>query len=253
MGRSGRTRVGVQPAVLHDDAAAQDRCRRPARDVPALPRAVVAVVMQVVHRDRALDVRIPEDEVGVAARRDHALARVQAGDPRGVRCEDLHEPLQREPTADNPLGVADEAACLDADVAARGRLEVRAGHLHRVRRRVFVRRKRRQTTVLEPAPERRAVLAGPEAHTDVVLRAVRLGVVVEREAHAVVQHLAVDRPAGRAAGRDRVERRLAADVGEVQRPRPRPARAPPPSGRRAPRRGSCGRGGRCRARFAPRA
>ena len=89
-------RLGVQPAVLDDDAAAQDRRRRPARDRPALPRAVVAVVVQVVHRDRALDVRIPEDEVGVAARRDHALARVEPGDARRVRREDLDEAPQRE-------------------------------------------------------------------------------------------------------------------------------------------------------------
>ena len=70
-------------------------------------------------------------------------------------------------------------ARLDADVAAGRRLDVRAGHLHRVRGRVLVGRERREAAVGEPAPERVAVLARPQAHADVVLRAVRLRVVVE--------------------------------------------------------------------------
>lgn len=62
---------------------------------PAFPGAVVAVVVQVVDGDRALDGRLPEDEVGVAAGRDHALARIEAGDARRVGGEDLDEAVAK--------------------------------------------------------------------------------------------------------------------------------------------------------------
>src|SRR5215213_10683393 len=105
--------LGIEAAVLDDDGSAEDRRDGPAAHLPALPRAVVAVVVQVVGRNRPLHARVPENEVRIAAGRDHALARVQAGHARRVRREDLHEPPQREAALADALGEADRAAGLD--------------------------------------------------------------------------------------------------------------------------------------------
>ena len=159
---------------------------------------------------------IPEDEVGVAARRDHALARVEAGDaapdwsrrPRRsaaarsrARATPSEKPMMPRVSMPTwPPGV--DSMSVPAILTA---YEVVYSSVASVDRRPSAR----------PRQSASQSCSRPEAHADVVLRAVGLGVVVEREAHAVVQHLAVDRLPGRPPRRDRLERRLAADVREV--------------------------------------
>src|SRR6266403_258746 len=70
-------------AVIRDHLAAQDGDDGPAHHRPAFPRAVVRDV-EVFLGERLPDRGVDQREVRVAARRDHALARVEAEDLRGI-------------------------------------------------------------------------------------------------------------------------------------------------------------------------
>src|SRR5438445_7750475 len=95
-------RLTEHPAVVSDDPAPQEGHHRPARDLPALPRAVVGDV-EVLPRERLADPGVDEDEVGVAPRRDHALLRVEPEDPRGVGGGHGGEALERHTALDHAL------------------------------------------------------------------------------------------------------------------------------------------------------
>src|SRR6185312_16296656 len=102
----------------------KDRHDRPPANTPALPGAVVAVMVQVLHPDLALDSRVPEHDVGVAPLRDRPLLWIHAGDARRVHREDLDEALEREAVCVDAFGEADDAARLDPHVATRRGLDV---------------------------------------------------------------------------------------------------------------------------------
>src|SRR5262245_19856867 len=84
-------------SALGDHAAAEDGDGGPARHLPAFPRAVVRHV-EVVLGQHLADAGIHEGEIGVAARRDDALARVEPEDLRGVGGRDIGEALERHAT-----------------------------------------------------------------------------------------------------------------------------------------------------------
>jgi len=65
-------RLAEQLPILDHHLAAQDHDRRPAVDFPAVPRAVVGAV-EVLGAERMPDGGIEHDDVGVAARGEHAL------------------------------------------------------------------------------------------------------------------------------------------------------------------------------------
>src|SRR5262249_14902987 len=107
-----------EPSAVGDRLAPKNRGDGPARDRPALPRAVVAHV-EVVLGERLPDRRVEQDEVRVAARGDDTLPRVEPEDPRGVRRGDGGEALERHAALDDALGERDAEARLRPEVAAR--------------------------------------------------------------------------------------------------------------------------------------
>src|SRR5437870_1680220 len=72
------------PAILYHYLAAQHGEDRPAVDLPTFPDTVVADV-EVRHAQHLVERGINEDDIGIAARRNRALAGIQAEQPRGVR------------------------------------------------------------------------------------------------------------------------------------------------------------------------
>ena len=62
----------------------------------------VVAHVEVVARERLVDGGIDQHEVGVAARRDDTLPRMEPEDPRGVRRGDGGEALERHPALDDP-------------------------------------------------------------------------------------------------------------------------------------------------------
>jgi len=158
--------------------------------LPALPRAVVGHV-EVVARERLLERRVEQDEVGVAARREHALRGIQAEDARGVGRGDRGEALERHAALDDALGPRDPQARLGADVAAGDVLDRPAPELQREARGVLVGRERGDALADEPAPERLLVLGELERGIGVRAEAARLLVVLGVEARVLVERLGV--------------------------------------------------------------
>src|SRR5207244_5437492 len=111
-------RAGMR-AVTHDNLAAQYREHRPARDGPALPRAVVGHV-EVVLDERLAHAGIDEYEVGVAAGRDDALLGIEPEDPGRIGSRDVRRALERHAALDDALAVADAQTPLVPHVPARG-------------------------------------------------------------------------------------------------------------------------------------
>src|SRR6266498_2188658 len=117
--------VGGRPqelAALRDHAAAQDGEHGPARYLPAFPRTVVRHV-EVLLDERLPDRRIHQGEVGVATRSDHAFARVEAEDLRGIGGGDVGEALERHAALAHPLRKGDTQARLRPHVPARDVLD----------------------------------------------------------------------------------------------------------------------------------
>src|SRR4030095_15606155 len=76
-------RAAEETPPLRDDLPAQQGHDGPAGDRPPFPGAVVRHV-EVVLGERLADRRIDEHQVGVAARRDHALLWIEAPDLCGT-------------------------------------------------------------------------------------------------------------------------------------------------------------------------
>src|SRR5439155_20017 len=87
---------------------------------PALAERICDVIGE---GQRLRHPRVDEDEIRVAAGRDHALLRIQAQDARGVGRGDGGEPRQQHVSLHDELGERDGQAGLDAVVPAAHRLD----------------------------------------------------------------------------------------------------------------------------------
>src|SRR5579875_3681213 len=87
----------VPGLVLDDGAARQHHVDMPV-DLEALPRRVVHVhVVRLSDADRGVPVGVVDDDVGVRARSEHALAAGQPEHPRRRRAAQLHPALLADP------------------------------------------------------------------------------------------------------------------------------------------------------------
>src|SRR5205085_1607955 len=69
----------ADPASVLDQHLSPHHCHdREPRELPAIPQAVVAVGMQIRERHLSLQIRVDDDDVGVAADGDNSLARIEA-------------------------------------------------------------------------------------------------------------------------------------------------------------------------------
>src|SRR5581483_11007515 len=106
-------------AVLDHHAAPQDGDDRPGEDVVALPGRVVGLV-QILLAHLAAPGRVEDGDVGIAARRDRALARIEAHDPGGVGGDEVDVAGERIAAPHHHLRVHHGETRLDAGVAAGG-------------------------------------------------------------------------------------------------------------------------------------
>ncbi len=204
-------------AVLHEHLSAQHGRRHAARELPAVPEAVVAGGVQLVEADRVPGRGVDEDQVGVAADGDHALARVEPEQPGGRLGGELHELLDGEPVLRDPLGEQHVHPRLDAVVAAGHVVDHEAGQLGRARDGEVVGGHGVQVAEGDGRPERVLVGGRFQRRVVVVERAVGLGVVLAGEGQVVVQHLAEDRHPPRARLRDGRGPGLRRHVHDVER------------------------------------
>jgi hypothetical protein len=109
--------VRQQLAVLDDHLAAQYCRRRPPFDLPSFPWAVVAHV-KVLACQLLLDRWVEEHDVGVAARCDYPLARIEAKDARRIGRDHVSEALQSHPALHHALGVDNTHPRLGSQVSA---------------------------------------------------------------------------------------------------------------------------------------
>src|SRR5579883_1067271 len=72
-------------AVVHDDFAAGHNRARIALHLKAFEHGVIDTHVVRLRADGVERVRIPDDDIGIAARRDLALLRIHAKDTRGRR------------------------------------------------------------------------------------------------------------------------------------------------------------------------
>src|SRR5215831_20601338 len=113
------TLASEEAAVLDGYLAAQNRHHGPGEDVVALPRRVVGLV-QVLRAHLAATGGVENRDIGIAARRDGTLARVEPHDLRRVAGYQIDEAGERVAAPDHHLGIHDAEPWLDARIAAGG-------------------------------------------------------------------------------------------------------------------------------------
>ena len=90
----------------------------------ALVEVVVRLRVLRRRRDRVLALRVEDDDVGVGAERDRALARVEAEELRRVRRQQLDHPVERDPALADAEVVDHLQPVLEARAAVRDLREV---------------------------------------------------------------------------------------------------------------------------------
>ena len=160
--------------------------------------------MQVLRAHGAALARVEHDDVGVAADRDRAFAWVEAQDARRVRRDDVDELLERIAALLHRLRVDHRHARLDAGVAAGGVVDAVAAHLDRQVAAHLVGADAVKMAVLQAVPQALLIALRLERRIRVVDLAVRLFVVLFGVEQVLVQRLAVDGIAARAAFGDRL-------------------------------------------------
>src|SRR5215468_8959927 len=105
-GQPAVARASEELAALGHDLPAEQRHHGPARYRPALPWAVVAH-MEILAGQRLPEGGVDEGDVRVAARRDHAVLRVEPEDPGRVGGGDLRKPGKGHAPLDHALGIGD--------------------------------------------------------------------------------------------------------------------------------------------------
>ena len=188
------TETSRELAVFDDHLATQDGDHRPSLHRPSFPGAVVAHV-KVLAREFAIDHRIDQHHVGVAARRDHALCvdRARGFLPRWSRSP--ARSVQGHPTFDDALGIDDSHPGFGAEIAAGDVFDCFSIKFDRERRREFVGGDGRHTVADQSVPQRPLIVRVLERGIGVIAEAARRAVVVSREAGIVMQRLGVRPPA----------------------------------------------------------
>ena len=155
-----RTRLADELVALDDHLAAHEHDLRGALYLSPLEQVVVDVGVVRGGGDRQLLVGIPDDDVGVGARRDRALARVEPEPLRDVRRDELDESVQRDAALAHAEVQQHVQPVLDARAAVRDHLELLAVDplLLRPVERAVVGRDRRRAR-LRRAPSRGAPAA----------------------------------------------------------------------------------------------
>src|SRR2546425_6321983 len=153
--------LGDDLALLVDDLPAGDRRVGPAARDPALVGAEIDDGVERPEIHLHLTVEIHDDEVGVRADLERALARIEPEEPRGVGGGQLDHALDPEPPASDALreehGQDHRAAARDA-----GARRPEVGALDLLRERAVVGAHDVDRPVDEPLPERLDVLDAPE-------------------------------------------------------------------------------------------
>ena len=85
---------------------------RPARYLKSFPRRIVGAVVQIGLPDRLLEFRIPQNDVGIKAHRNRALARVKAIDTGVIGGSQFDELLETDPSFRYPFREEDRQARL---------------------------------------------------------------------------------------------------------------------------------------------
>src|SRR5258705_10705243 len=116
------TRPRVDLALRVGDLAPQQRHRWPARDLPSFEWVVVAGGVHLARADRALPLRIEDDDVGVTTERDLALA-AEPRDPRRRRREHIDHALDGEPSATHSFRIEHRQQRLEIRHARRNAIE----------------------------------------------------------------------------------------------------------------------------------
>ena len=101
---------------------------RPAFELPAFERAVVDVHLLRLLADLAAVFGIVDDQIGVAAQGDRALAREQAEELGGLRAAGVDERVQVDAAALDAVGVDEIHAIFDAGNAVGDLGEIVAAH-----------------------------------------------------------------------------------------------------------------------------
>ena len=172
-------------------------------------------------RDRLLLLRVADDDVGVGADRDRALPRIDVEDLRDVGRGDGDELVHGQPAGLDALGPQDRQPVLEPAGAVRDLAEVADAHpLLLGGEGAVVGRDHLQRARGEAGPERILVDLVAEGRRHHALRRivpVRVEVFGLVERQVLDQRLAIDALAERPRPADRLVRRLAGDVDDVER------------------------------------
>src|SRR3954468_14963219 len=198
--------VAMELSVGHHHLAAQHGHGGPRADFLAFPRRVIGFV-QLLRAHGAALARIQHDDVGIAADGDRAFARIQPEDARRVRRHHVDELLERIAALLHRLGVDHRHARLDAGVAAGGVIDAVAAHLDRQVAAHLAGADAREAAMLQAIPQALRIAFRLERRIGVVDLPIRLPVILLGVEQVLVQRLAVDRVAARAALGDRLHAR----------------------------------------------
>src|SRR5215831_4859761 len=171
--------------VLDDDAAAREDMRRRADHLAALERRVVDAHVEGLLREDVALLRIPDDDIGIGADGERALARIEAEDLGRRRRRDLDEAIERDLPGAHAFPEEIEAG-LDSRHAIRDLREIVAAELLLLlhAERAMVGRDHLQIVVSEAAPQVILVMLGAERRRAHELGALEAGprqVILRRE------------------------------------------------------------------------
>ena len=206
--------------VDHDAVAAREHVADLPGHCEPFVRRPVEPVAEARERDPARLGRIPHDDVAVAARRDHALLRIQPEDARRRRARDLDESLGRERgLACDELPEAERQSRADAGEPRRHLREItRDGLLVAIEPQVAViGRIRVEIARAQAAQERGAIARRAQRRRHHVAQRVRALVARALEEQVVRADLGVDSHSALPRRRDLRERPRAGDVHDVGR------------------------------------
>src|ERR1019366_4907273 len=171
------SRFAEELSAIHDDLAAREHGARVAGDFVAFEHGVIDAHVMSGGADGIERVGVPDDEVGVAAGGDFALAGIHAEDARRGGGGEFHEAIERELTLVDAVVIHELQAVLDAGTAVGnlGEIVLAENLLVGETERAVVGRNHLKLILLEPFPEFWQVMLGTQGRGEDVLGALEIG------------------------------------------------------------------------------
>src|SRR5450756_531781 len=170
------SRFAEELAAIHDDLAAREHGARVAGDFVAFEHGVIDAHVMSGGADGVERGGVPDDEVGVAAGGDFALAGIHAEDARRGSGGEFHEAIERELALVDAVVIHELQAVFDAGAAVGnlGEIVLAERLLVGETEGAVVGRDHLKVIVLEPLPEFRQVMFGTQGRGEDVFGALEI-------------------------------------------------------------------------------